>query len=141
MPAAPAPVARWPPILLAGGERGTLVSEAGPALLPFFSTADACALRLVCQVLRAAVREHPWGDRDTVIQGSIGAWRACFPRARCANVKHTAPKGHPKRAAPVVDADFVHLEGLRELRMSGCKSVTDAAFVHLALAVSHTTVP
>ena len=31
--------------------------------------------------------EHPWEDRDTVIQGSITAWRACFPRALCANVE------------------------------------------------------
>jgi hypothetical protein len=31
----------------------------------------------------------------------------------------------------VVDADFVHFEGLRELYMAGCRGVTDAAFVHL----------
>ena len=125
--AAPSPplAARWPPILLAGGEQGTLLSEAGPALLPFFTTRDACALRLLCHEFRAAVREHPWEDRRTVIKGSIAAWRACFPRARCANVR--------QRRAPAVDADFVHFEGLQELRMHDVHKggITDAAFAHL----------
>ena len=114
---------------LAGGTQETLLSEVGPVLLRFFATADACALRLVCHEFLAAVTEHPWEDRDTVIQGSIRAWRACFPRARCANVRKWGFGA--TRAAPVVDADFVHLEGLRELYMAGCWDVTDAAFAHL----------
>ena len=57
--------------------------------------------------------------------GSIGGWRACFPRARCANVYQI-----PRRT-PVADADFVHFVGLWELNMASCKAVTDAAFVHL----------
>ena len=117
---------------LAGGTQETLLSEVGPVLLRFVSTADACALRLVCREFLAAVSEHPWEDRDTVIQGSIGAWRACFPRARCANVRNwDADDFAETRAAPVVDADFVHFEGLRELYMAHCTDVTDAAFVHL----------
>jgi hypothetical protein len=122
MSAPPSQAARWPPILLAGGEHGTLLSEAGPALLPFFTTRDACALRLLCHEFRAAVSAHPWEDRRTVIQGSIAAWRACFPRARCANVEqqHMDAADHP-RSAPLVDADFVHFEGLQELRMHGCE--------------------
>ena len=116
---------------LAGGTQETLLSEVGPVLLRFVSTADACALRLVCREFLAAVTEHPWEDRDTVIKGSIGAWRACFPRARCANVRSWTDTAQERRDAPVVDADFVHFEGLRELYMAGCSSVTDAAFVHL----------
>ena len=116
---------------LAGGTQETLLSEVGPVLLRFVSTSDACALRLVCREFLAAVSEHPWEDRDTVIKGSIGAWRACFPRARCANVRKWARGSAEKRAASVVDADFVHFEGLRELYMAGCTDVTDAAFVHL----------
>ena len=104
---------------LAGGTQETLLSEVGPVLLHFFSTADACALRLVCREFLAAVTEHPWEDHDTFIS-SVGTWRACFPRARCANVWPN-----------VVDADFVHLEGLREVDMASCCLVTDAAFVHL----------
>jgi hypothetical protein len=115
---------------LAGGGQETLLSEVGFVLLPLFSTAEACALRLVCREFLAAVREHPWEDRGTVIQGSIAAWRACFPHACCANVQQWVLRG-PTRAIPVVDADFVHFEGLRELYMASCRDVTDAAFVHL----------
>ena len=117
---------------LAGGGQETLLSEVGFVLLPLFTTAEACALRLVCREFLAAVSEHPWEDRGTVIQDSIAAWRACFPHARCANVQQTDwPRSYHKRAAPVVDADFVHFEGLRELFMAGCEAVTDAAFLHI----------
>ena len=66
---------------LAGGGQETLLSEVGFVLLPLFTTRDAYALRLVCREFLAAVREHPWEDRDTVFKGSIRACRACFPRA------------------------------------------------------------
>ena len=116
---------------LAGGGQETLLSEVGFVLLPLFSTRDACALRLVCREFLAAVTEHPWEDMGTVIQGSVAAWRACFPHARCARVrKGDADDGDEIRAAPVVDADL-HFEGLRELNMADCRDVTDAAFVHL----------
>jgi len=116
---------------LAGGGQETLLSEVGFVLLPLFTTRDTCALRLVCREFLAAVREHPWEDRGTVIKGSIAAWRACFHRARSANVAHHSFTGGEVRTAPVVDADFVHFEGLRELNMKNCDVVTDAAFVHL----------
>jgi hypothetical protein len=90
------------------------------------------ALRLVCREFLAAMSEQPWKDRDTVIKGSIAAWRACFPRARRAKVQRWDwLLARRLRTAPVVDADFVHFEGLQELYMAGCQDVTDAAFVHL----------
>ena len=117
---------------LAGGTQETLLSEVGPALLPFFTTRDACALRLVCREFLAAAREHPWEDGRTAIQGSIAAWRACFPRACCANVGRSFfLVGTEVRRAAVYDADLVHFAGLRELNMALCVDVTDAAFVHL----------
>ena len=116
---------------LAGGGQETLLSEVGFVLLPLFSTAEACALRLVCREFLAAVSEHPWEDRGTAIKGSIAAWRACFPHARCANVQHRDVPYGPFERAALVDADFVHFEGLRELYMGHCTGVTDAAFVHL----------
>ena len=116
---------------LAGGGQETLLSEVGFVLLPFFTTREACALRLVCREFLAAVTEQPWEDGETAIQGSIAAWRACFPRARIANVAHYSMTRGEVRAAPVVDADFVHFEGLRELNMMHCQAVTGAAFVHL----------
>ena len=119
-------------ISLAGSLGRTLLAECPGVLLDFFDTHQACDLRLVCREFQAAVAAHPWEDRGTVILGSIGAWRACYPRARCANMRKLAWGGvGVVRRAPVVDADFVHLEGLWEVDISGCRAVTDAAFVHL----------
>jgi hypothetical protein len=117
---------------LAGGAGGTtLLSSVHLRLLPFFDMRETCALRLVCREMRSAVAAHQWQDRETVILGSIGGWRACFPRARCANVRMLTWEGGVVRHTPVVDADFVHFVGLRELNMAFCRAVTDAAFVHL----------
>ena len=101
---------------LAGCAGRTLLAECSSALLEFFYTPEACALRLVCREFQAAVAAHPWEDMDTVILGSIGGWRACFPQARCATLGRW---GSECRSTPVVDADFVHFEGLWELDMSG----------------------
>ena len=112
---------------LAGGAGRTVMWAAGDALLPFFSTPEARALRLVSRECLGVVARHPWADRETVITGSIAAWRASFPHANVANVSIRPFR----RTAPVVDADFVHFEGLQELDMSRCTGVTDAAFVFL----------
>jgi hypothetical protein len=134
---AAAAAARGTRIPLAGGDAAgnpteTLLSEVGLVLLKHFDTREACALRLVCREFVEAVRQQQWEDGRTVIKGSIAAWRACYPRARCANVRQSDESGHDiVRAAPVVDADFVHFAGLRELNMAGCIAVTDAAFAHL----------
>ena len=66
------------------------------------------------------------GPRATWITGSVAAWRASFPHAKEANFY-----GGYRRRSPIVDADFVHFEGLQELDMSYCRQVTDTAFVHL----------
>ena len=117
---------------LAGDEGRTLLAECPGALLQFFDTPGACALRLVCREFQAAVAAFPWEDRETFIQGSIGGWRACFPRARCGNVRRMVIGGVGMvRRTPVVDADFVHFVELWELNMDSCEAVTDAAFVHL----------
>jgi hypothetical protein len=117
----------------AGNPTETLLSEVGLVLLRFFDTREACTLRLVCREFTEAVGRQQWEDRETVIKGGIAAWRACFPRARCANVRKWKPNlaTGSLRTNPVRDADFVHLEGLRELNMTGCEAITDAAFVHL----------
>jgi hypothetical protein len=45
---------------LAGGGQETLFSEVGSQhLLPLLTTADDCALRLVCREFLAAVAEQP----------------------------------------------------------------------------------
>ena len=81
----------------------------------------------LCREFKSTVADFPWEDEQTVIVGSVAAWRACFPRARWANVKQR----YGGRSTPVVDADFVHFVGLRRLEMRWCNSITDAAFVHL----------
>ncbi len=121
------------------------------AVLPMLTTQEGNTLRLVCRELKHRVEEHPWEDMETVIQGYMGArvgeregqrgaWRACFPQARGANVGGRGGSGHDDcgrptpiigRHLPMRDADFVHFVGLRALNMSYCKRVTDAAFVHL----------
>ena len=111
------------PIALAGGVRATILSIVGLELLPFFSTPEACTLRLVCREFVGAIADVRWNDM-TRIRGDLSKWRACFPRARAANVCSRRD---------LVDADFVHLAGLHTLDMSNCRqdTITDAAFAHL----------
>jgi hypothetical protein len=100
------------------------------ALLGFFTTPAVLPLRAAFKDACAAVARHAWRDRDTVIRGSIAAWRRCFPRAQCASVsERNTGAGH--RRALVMDADLAHLRGVLELNMSGCDGVTAAAFEHL----------
>ena len=127
----------------------TLLSACAGALLPFLCTRSALPLRATCQEAAAAVAQHPWEDMDTVIHGHLGptllpgrgapgtprgAWRACFPRARGANVAggHTdiPYETPPPHRAALVDADAVHLAGLHTLNVSWCTALTDAAFAH-----------
>jgi hypothetical protein len=49
------------------------------------------------EAVAAAVAAHPGEDSETAIRGSVRDWRACFPRARAANVEKTfdARRGKP----------------------------------------------
>ena len=49
--------------MLAGGDGRTLLAECPGALLQFFDTPGACALRLVCREFQAAVRCLPLGGQ------------------------------------------------------------------------------
>jgi hypothetical protein len=110
----------------------TILSACAGSLLPLLDTHSALPLRATCSEARAAVAQHQWRSRDGPIRGSVAHWRACFPRALCANLScYMGYLYKESRAAPVVDADFAHLEGLRELDMSGCTRVSSAAFAHL----------
>jgi hypothetical protein len=112
------------PIALAGGVQATILSIVGLELLPFFSTEEACTLRLVCREFVGAIADVRWMDAQTEIWGDLAKWRACFPRARAANVN---------QRNDLRDADFVHLAGLHTLNMPLCwqDSVTDASFSHM----------
>ena len=65
---------------------------------------------MVCREFLAAVSEHPWEDRGTVIQGSIAAWRACFRAPMCSSGAETMAQ--------------THFEGQRELHMAAGTSQT-----------------
>ena len=56
------------------------------ALLPLLSTRAVLPLRAACKEAAAAIARHPWEDSETVIKGRVRDWRACFPRARAANL-------------------------------------------------------
>ena len=70
------------------------------------------------------IHELPLCDMKTVIP-DLRDWRLAFPKAICANISNQHQ---------YVDADFVHLRGIRTLNMSVCDQagITDAAFAHLA---------
>ncbi len=105
----------------------------GGGVLGFFDTQEARALRLVCSEFREAVSVVPWADMRTRIWGNVGGWRRSFPRATKANISVSEIDLLFQRYNAIVDADFVHFEGLHTLDMSRCDQVgiTDAAFVHL----------
>jgi hypothetical protein len=144
-----------------GDQHTTILSSCQTHLLSLLDTRAALPLRATCREARAAVARHPFCDLGTIIQGHLGptlqptapaglrgAWRACFPCARGANVQRVArlaamPTAAQqfRRRAPLRDADLAHLAGLHTLVMSGCEEVTDAGFAHLrgvrALDMSH----
>jgi hypothetical protein len=102
------------------------------SLLSLLSTRQVLPLRLLCKDARRAVADFPWHDRRVVVRGSLAAWRACFPCARCANLKSITYDYRGRRQA-LVDADFELLQGLEELNMAGqcSEGLTDAAFAFL----------
>jgi hypothetical protein len=110
----------------------SVLSHCYGALLPMFDTEEALVLRQLCREFKTTVADFPWEDEDTVIRGSVAGWRACFPRARWANVsgydEHINKMG---RRTQVTDADFAHLVGVKRLNMMICRSITDTGLVHL----------
>jgi hypothetical protein len=61
-------------------------------------------------------------DFGPVIRGDLAAWRAAHPTALVANL-------HGRQ--DLTDKDFAALHGVQALSLFDCKSITDAAFVHL----------
>ena len=105
----------------------------GAGILGFFDTREAGAIRLICTEFRDAVAAVPWEDEQTRISRNVGGWRACYPRATKANI--SVEFSEPQLHNAIVDADFVHFEGIHTLDMSFCSQagITDAAFVHLKM--------
>ena len=91
----------------------TIFSCCAGTLLRLLSTGDVLPLRATCKEAATAIAQHPWEDSATLIRGRLRDWRACFPRARAANLANESRQGGSLRVSPLADADFVHLAGLR----------------------------
>lgn len=97
-------------------------------LLPYFTTEDACSLRLINKEFNEIVTKYPWDDMKTIIKGSIKLWRKCFPNARSANVHNKI----------LYDSDLTYFEQLQKLDISRSMSnenpiyVTELGFIKLS---------
>ena len=116
MPQAGGAILRWTVYDVIEVLRGELV-------LPFFSTGDARALRMVSQRFRRAVLAHIWVDCDTPVLDPR-RWARCFPRARCCRLAE---------AARISDWDLHLLRGVTWLSCFGSHSAqfTDVGMAEL----------
>jgi len=78
------------------------------------------------------------GSGSSRIKGaSLASWRRCFPHATAANVIALAMIFGPgderyNQYHPILDAELVHLRGIRKLVLRGCGEITDAGLAHLS---------
>jgi hypothetical protein len=87
------------------------------------STVAELPLRAICsEAAAAAIARHPWEDVSSFIRGRVGAWRACFPRARAALLL-----GRSLCTFRCSDAAFAHLRGNVKLSMLKCGYESTAA--------------
>ena len=114
-------------------------------ILTFFTMAEARTLRLVEQEMRVNVENYPWRDSETRITGSVEAWRRSFPYALSANLSSRPDFYHFSLLEGIATLDmsycthhcitsysFSKLSGsLKQLRMTGCRQITDDALAHL----------
>ena len=78
------------PLTLVGGNRPYHImsvlsaehSRSRGGIFGFCTYADGSNLRLVCKEMRDEVKEFPWNDMETRINGSVELWRTCFLHAR-----------------------------------------------------------
>ena len=94
----------------------------GKGITGFFSPEQLAELRLISVGFKEAVGLAPINDVTTIVEGSLEAWRKSFPKAKAINISGRED---------LVDADFIHLNGLETVIMKECTGITDAAFVHL----------
>lgn len=97
----------------------------GCGVLGYLNTLEAVAWRTAHRAAREAVAEFVWTDTKTRIAGSMGLWRACFPRATKANLSCRSNLRHH---------EFPHLVGVTWLDLSHCDcySICNATFRFLA---------
>lgn len=124
-----------------GDLRGGGLGEGGPS-----SDCAYLPLRVACKALCNHVTAHATGHASApfIIRraSSLATWRKCFPKATHAAVQQMMLKDDEVRyfsgvktlnltGAQITDRGLVHLDGVRELDITGCQRVTGAGFVHL----------
>ena len=105
---------------------------------------DGNTLRLVCKEMRDNVKLFPWMEgmnevhvdsgvhvsklpEVSCIRRCVPMWRRCYPNAKVANVGSYQDRVRSQ----LVDNVFKHFSGVQYLDMTGQRSITDAALVHL----------
>jgi hypothetical protein len=94
---------------------------------------DAVPLRTAGTLTRVAVAAFPWDWRTqcparphSITSGlSLGRWRACFGAAVSVDISNYL-------GSPVTDAHLAPLAGLRDVTLTHCEHVTDAALQPVA---------
>lgn len=127
---------------------------ASAALMACLDMWDTRTLRVAHPLLRDAVAAYQWCDLKTrfyaerVLDTALGAWRACFPRARALNMYLDDSRWLVNRSfeklsgistlclhglshrCSVTNDMFAYLSALVSLDVSDCEKFTDAAFRH-----------
>lgn len=115
-------------------DTNTILSTIHNALFPFFSTEEACTLRLINKEFNQLVTKYPWDDINTQVKGSIRLWRICFPNAYSLNVSN--------RSKPLNDSDCKYFNGIRKLNISRSifddpeSNITDNGFEYFTNVIS-----
>lgn len=115
-------------------DTNTILSTIHDALFPFFSTEEACTLRLINKEFNQLVTKYPWDDINTQVKGSIRLWRICFPNAYSLNVSN--------RSKPLNDSDCKYFNGIRKLNISRSifddpeSNITDNGFEYFTNVIS-----
>ena len=120
--------------LTCNSDTNTILSTIHNALFPFFSTEEACNLRLINKEFNQLVKEYPWDDANTKVKGNIKLWRTCFPNAYSINVSN--------RSKPLNDSDCEYFNGIKKLNISRSifndpeSNITDNGFENFTNLIS-----
>ncbi len=115
-------------------------------VVEFVGMVDARAVRATCKELRDVAARVAWRERKFVLGSRLRLWRACFPRAQAVMVKRDVQLNILSFCQVFVamsaaikdaeDADLQWVEGVLDVDLCGCSSITDEGLVHLGSATT-----
>jgi len=113
-------------------------------VVEFVGMVDARAVRATCKELRDVAARVAWRDcRVSVLGSRLRLWRACFPRAQAVVVKKDvqlnilsfckvfAARLEEEEEEDAQDEDLQWVEGVLDVDLSRCRSITDEGLRHL----------